>query len=62
MNLQQKKPSKPVHTDDAMYKIRSSQGMGAYAGAARRRVHLEPVLLRPPFGYRPGRRHAAHAR
>ena len=37
-----------------MYKVRS--GMGAYAGAARRRVHLATVLLRPPSGYRPGLR------
>ena len=37
-------------------------GMGAYAGAARRRVHLAPVLLRPPSGHRPGRRQARHAR
>ena len=36
--------------------------MGAYAGAARRRVHLVTVLLRPPSGHRPGRRHARHAR
>ena len=32
--------------------------MGAYAGAARRRVHLATVLLRPPSGHRPGRRQA----
>ena len=37
-------------------------GMGAYAGAARRRVHLAAVLLRPPSGHRPGRRQARHAR
>ena len=36
-------------------------GIGAYAGAARRRVHLAPVLLRPPFGHRPGRRQVRHA-
>ena len=36
--------------------------MGAYAGAARRRVHLAPVLVRPPSGHRPGRRQARHAR
>ena len=29
-------------------------GMGAYAGAARRRVHLATVLLRPPSAHRPG--------
>ena len=34
--------------------------MGAYAGAARRRVHLATVL-RPPSGHRPGRRQARHA-
>ena len=37
-------------------------GMGAYAGTARRRVHLATVLLRPPSGHRPGRRQARHAR
>ena len=37
-----------------------SSGMGAYAGAARRRVHLVTVLLRPPSGHRPGRRQARH--
>ena len=35
---------------------------GAYAGAARRRVHLVTVLLRPPSGHRSGRRQARHAR
>ena len=35
---------------------------GAYAGAARRRVHLATVLPRPPSGHRPGRRQARHAR
>ena len=35
--------------------------MGTYAGAARRRIHLATVLLRPPSGHRPGRRHASHA-
>ena len=29
-------------------------GMGTYAGAARRRVHLATVLLRLPSGHRPG--------
>ena len=33
-------------------------GMRAYAGAARRRVHLATVLPRPPSGHRPGRRQA----
>ena len=37
-------------------------GMGEYAGAARRRVHLATVLLRPLSGHRPGRRQARHAR
>ena len=37
-------------------------GMGAYAVAARRRIHVAPVLLRPPSGHRPGRRQARHAR
>ena len=36
--------------------------MGTYAGAARRRVHLATVLLRPPSGHGPGRRQARHAR
>ena len=36
-------------------------GVGKYAGAARRRVHLVTVLLRPPSGHRPGRRQARHA-
>ena len=40
--------------------VRSS--VGAYAGAARRRVHLATVLLRPPSGHRPGRRQVRHAR
>ena len=34
--------------------IQVMSGMGTYAGAARRRVHLAAVLLRPPSGYRPG--------
>ena len=42
------------------FQIRS--GRGAYAGAARRRVHLVTVLLRPPSGHRPGRCQARHAR
>ena len=37
-------------------------GVGTYAGAARRRVHLAPVLLWSPSGDRPGRRQARHAR
>ena len=36
-------------------------GIGAYAGAARRRVHLATVP-RPSSGHRPGRRQARHAR
>ena len=36
--------------------------MGAYAGAARRRVHLATLLLQPPSRHRPGRRQARHAR
>ena len=40
-------------------KIRSV--IGAYAGAARRRVHLAAVLLLPPSGHRPGRRQVRHA-
>ena len=36
--------------------------MGAYAGAARRRVYFATVLLRPPSGHRPDRCLARHAR
>ena len=36
--------------------------MGGYTAAARRRVHLATVLLRPPSSHRPGRRQAGHAR
>ena len=36
-------------------------GMGAYAGAARRRVHLATVLIRPPSDHRPGRRQTRQA-
>ena len=39
----------------------SPAGMGVYAGAALRRVHLTTVL-RPPSGHRPGRRQARHVR
>ena len=35
--------------------------MGTYAAAARRRVYLATVLLRPPSGHRRGRRQARHA-
>ena len=38
--------------------IEVRSGMGAYAGVARRHVHLATVLLRPPPGHRPGRRQA----
>ena len=41
-------------------RIRS--GMGAYAGAARRRVQLATVLLRPLSGHRPGRRQPVEIR
>ena len=37
-------------------------GMGAYAGAARRRVHLAAVLPRPLADHRPDRRQNRHAR
>ena len=40
------------------YEDQVRSGMGTYAGAARRRVHLATVLLRPPSGHRPGRRQA----
>ena len=43
-----------------VFQVRS--GMGAYAGAARRRVHLATVLSRHPSDHRPGRRQARHAR
>ena len=32
--------------------VRVGQVWGHYAGAARRRVHLAMVLLRPPSGHR----------
>ena len=35
--------------------------MGAYSGAARRRVHLVTVPLRPPSGHRLDSRQARHA-
>ena len=41
--------------------IQVGSGMGAYAGAARRRVHLATVILRPPSGHRPGTRQARHS-
>ena len=44
---------------EASGQVRS--GMGAYAGAARRRVHLVTVLLRPPSGHRSGRRQSHYA-
>ena len=37
------------------------QVWGLTPGAARRRVHLATVLLRPPSGHRPGRRQARYA-
>ena len=37
-------------------------GVGTHAGAARRRVHLVTLLLRPPSGHRPGRHQARHVR
>ena len=42
--------------------VTSGSGMGANVGAARRRVPLATVLLRPPSGHHPGRRQARHAR
>ena len=44
------------------HSLQVRSGVGAYAGAARRRIHLATVFLRPPFGHRPGRRQARHAR
>ena len=35
-------------------------GVGTYAGAARRRVHLATVLLRPPSGHCSGTRQVRH--
>ena len=37
-------------------------GVGAYAGVARRRIHLATVFLRAPSGHRQGRRQARQAR
>ena len=51
----QKIGSKKIQKID---KIQVRSGMGAYAGAARRRVHRATVLPRPPSGHRPGRRQA----
>ena len=47
-------------TDDNVNYGSDRSGMGTYAGAARRRVHLATVLLRPPSGHRPGRRLTRH--
>ena len=47
------------HEAESFVQIRS--GVGAYAGAARRRVHLATVLLRPPSSHRLGTRQARHA-
>ena len=40
----------------------SGSDVGAYAGAARRRIHLVTVLFRPPSGHRPDRRQTRHDR
>ena len=42
--------------------VSGRSGMGAYVGAARRRVQLATVLLRSPSGHRPDRRQTGHAR
>ena len=42
-----------------LHQVRS--GMGTYSGAARRRVHLATVLVRPPSGHRPGKRQARYS-
>ena len=47
---------------DSTTHVQVRSGMGTYAGAARRRVHLATVLLRLPSGHRPGRHQARHAR
>ena len=52
--------SQSVIPANLLIQVRS--GMGAYAGAARRRVHRATVLLRSPSLHRPGRRQARHVR
>ena len=47
-----------VNTFSFTIQVRS--GLGAYAGAARRCVHIATILLRPPSSHRPGRRQARH--
>ena len=49
-----------LHVRKYTVKVRSGQVWGTYAGAARRRVRLATVLLRPPSGHRPGRCRAGH--
>ena len=46
---------------DWLVSLDVGSGIGAYARAARRRVHLATILLRPPSGDRPGRRQDRHA-
>ena len=61
-------PTRPVACRESLTTYSTVQinmnrsGVGTYAGAARRRVHLATVLVRPPSGHRPGRRQARHAR
>ena len=56
--------SKKVNQSLTESKVRCGEvrsGMGAYAEAARHRVHLATVLLRSPSCLRPDRRQARHA-
>ena len=52
----------PPEIQETNISVQVRSGMEAHAGAARRRVHLAVVLLRPPSGHRPGRRQARYAR
>ena len=48
-----------THWDDVKLMEYIRSGVAAFAGAARRRVHLATVLPRPLSGHSPGRRQAA---
>ena len=50
-NVSDEKISTEIRNFSLIYR----SGMEAYAGAARRRVHLATVLFRPTSGHRPGR-------
>ena len=60
-HMQKMKKSRVIVREISSYLRRTRSGMGAYAGAARRRVHLATVLFGPPSGHRPGRRQARQA-